>query len=779
MTSQKSASGRIRFGGFEADLRTEELYRSGRRVRLPHQSFLVLAMLVERAGELVTREELRARLWPTGILVEYDQAVNTAVKRLREALRDSSAAPRFIETLPKRGYRFIAAIERSEPSVPPATDGPSASAGVEEAPTSGLEDASVEQPERNGGNPEKRQWRDDRSAAEGIPRSAGGATRDAGQRVLRPAEPLGVVGSSPSSGIFPMRLTMLLGAVLVLLIAGAWLVITHRPTMRPRTGQRVVPFTSLRGRVIAPTFSPVGSQVAFAWNGETGDPHRFDLYVKSVGSERLLRLTHQPSDWISPAWSPDGSMIAFLRMDRTVAGGPGIFVIPALGGSERQLVSTGVASGTYPQISWSPDGRRLAYLGYGTSGVPHVYLLSLDSLSREPLSPAPDCLDAAEAIFSPDGKQLAVACSSSSAVYSIELVGLPHGPVRRLGVIVGDPQGLAWAPDGTRLVFSSDPGDGGELWELTLDGQMRQLPFGEQASAPAVAARNGRLVYVHGRKIVDIWRVDLTTAHPEESAVRLIDSTRSQMTARYSPDGAHIAFQSNRSGSTEIWTTDSQGADPDRLTSFNGPVTSTPSWCSDGRRIAFDSRASGSSAVYIEDIRERVPRKVATSGVNLSSPVWSQDCRWLFAYDGYFTLYRVASAGGRAERATNRQSPYSSVSVVSDRLIFGVMEESGVALWTKPVSGGPEMPLENMPRVRYEDTWAASTTGIYYTDSSSTPVVLNFYEFTSHSTRRVMILKQTPVPFGTAGIAVSPDGRWLLYTQVEDDQSELLLAPSL
>jgi len=187
MTSQKSASGRIRFGGFEADLRTEELYRSGRRVRLPNQSFRVLAMLVERAGELVTREELRARLWPTGILVEYDQAVNTAVKRLREALRDSSAAPRFIETLPKRGYRFIAAIERSESSVPPATDGQSASAGVEESPTSPLEDATVEQPERNGGNPEKRQWRDDRSAAEGIPRSAGGATTEAQRRESREA----------------------------------------------------------------------------------------------------------------------------------------------------------------------------------------------------------------------------------------------------------------------------------------------------------------------------------------------------------------------------------------------------------------------------------------------------------------------------------------------------------------------------------------------------------------------------------------------------------------
>jgi Tol biopolymer transport system component/DNA-binding winged helix-turn-helix (wHTH) protein len=741
MTSQKSGSGRIRFEGFEADLCTEELFRSGRRVRLPQQSFRVLAILVESAGELVTREELRDRLWPAGGLIEYDQGVNTAIKRLRGALRDSAEAPRFIETLPKRGYRFIAAIERNESCVTSATpDVSSAPADVEGETPPPLKHVGAEQPVRG------------------------------------PAESVEVVGSSPNSGSIALRRTMLLGAVVALLIAGAWSVIRHPAAIRPPTGQRIVPFTSLRGREIAPTFSPDGSQVAFAWNGEAGDSHQFDLYVKSVGSERLLRLTHEPSDWISPAWSPDGSVIAFLRHGPA---GTGIFVIPALGGSERQLVSTGVASVIYPQISWSPDGRSLAYSGYAPNGLPQVYLLSLDSLSRQPLSPAPDCLDAAEPIFSPDGKQLAVACTSSPAVYSIDLVGLPHGPVRKLGRIIGYPQGLAWAPDGTRLIFSNDPGDGGELWELTLDGQMTQLPFGEQASAPAVAARNGRLVYVRGRKTVDIWRVDLTAAHPEESTVRLIDSTRSQMTARYSPDGAHIAFQSNRSGSTEIWSTDSQGADPDQLTSFNGPVTSTPSWCSDGRRIAFDSRVSGSSAIYIQDIHERVPRKVATSGVNLSSPVWSQDCQWLFAYDGYYTLYRVASAGGRAERVTNRSSPYSSVSVVSDRLIFGVAGESGVALWTSPVSGGPEVPLENMPKLRYDDSWAATTTGIYYTDSSSTPVVLNFYAFASHSTRRVMFLKQTPVPFGTAGIAVSPDGRWLLHAQVDDDQSEILVAPSL
>jgi Tol biopolymer transport system component len=340
---------------------------------------------------------------------------------------------------------------------------------------------------------------------------------------------------------------------------------------------------------------------------------------------------------------------------------------------------------------------------------------------------------------------------------------------------LGEPQGLTWAADGSRLIFSNDPGDGGELWQLTLDGRLEQLPFGEDGSSPAVAARGGRMAYVRGRKTDDIWRADLTADHPEESAVKLISSTRTQAIPRYSHDGTHIAFQSNRSGSVEIWMTDAQGADPDRLTSFNGPVTSGPSWCSDGRRIAFDSRVAGIPAIYIEDINERVPRKLATSVDNLSRPAWSQDCRWLFASDAQNMVYRVPSSGGHAELFTDQVSTYDVV--VADRLIFNVVETNGVVLWSKPAGGGPQAPLEGMPQVGYDDAWAATTAGIYYTDSSSTPVSVNFYEFATRTSRRVMSLGVAPIPGGGPGITVSPDGRWLLYSQPGDEQSEIMLAP--
>src|SRR5262245_45639446 len=100
----------IRFGEFLADPRTGELRRDGRRVKLPPQSFQVLLRLTRSPGELVTREALQAELWPTTSEVEYEQGLNAAINRLREALGDSAAEPRYIETLPRRGYRFIGTL---------------------------------------------------------------------------------------------------------------------------------------------------------------------------------------------------------------------------------------------------------------------------------------------------------------------------------------------------------------------------------------------------------------------------------------------------------------------------------------------------------------------------------------------------------------------------------------------------------------------------------------------------------------------------------------------
>src|SRR5262245_3055675 len=111
---EPSAPVRLRFGAFEVDLRARELRKSGLKVRLQDQPFQVLAMLLERPGETVTRDELRDRLWAAETFVDFDHGVNKAVNRIREALGDSATSPRFVETVARRGYRFIADVAVAE-----------------------------------------------------------------------------------------------------------------------------------------------------------------------------------------------------------------------------------------------------------------------------------------------------------------------------------------------------------------------------------------------------------------------------------------------------------------------------------------------------------------------------------------------------------------------------------------------------------------------------------------------------------------------------------------
>jgi DNA-binding winged helix-turn-helix (wHTH) protein len=118
----------VRFGVFEVELRTAELRKQGVRIRLPSQSFQILEALILRPGELVTREELKQKLWPADTFGDFEHGLNAAVNRVREALGDSSDKPRFIETLPRRGYRFIAPVESSQTEQTPSETQPSSQA---------------------------------------------------------------------------------------------------------------------------------------------------------------------------------------------------------------------------------------------------------------------------------------------------------------------------------------------------------------------------------------------------------------------------------------------------------------------------------------------------------------------------------------------------------------------------------------------------------------------------------------------------------------------------
>ena len=136
MFDPQNNSRRLRFGVFEVDLTAGELRKSGMKLRLQGQPFQVLAVLLERPGDVVTREELQRKLWPSDTFVDFDHSLNTAINKVREALGDSAASPRYIETLARRGYRFIAPIHADPPNLEIRASSPPATAN--EQPTRAL-----------------------------------------------------------------------------------------------------------------------------------------------------------------------------------------------------------------------------------------------------------------------------------------------------------------------------------------------------------------------------------------------------------------------------------------------------------------------------------------------------------------------------------------------------------------------------------------------------------------------------------------------------------------
>jgi WD40-like Beta Propeller Repeat len=353
-------------------------------------------------------------------------------------------------------------------------------------------------------------------------------------------------------------------------------------------------------------------------------------------------------------------------------------------------------------------------------------------------------------------------------VYVTDLVG---GAPRSLVSLQGNPQGLAWTARGDALIVANESATDSGIWRITLDGHSSRLLHSEGSLGPGIAVSPRGIAFVRESHVIDIWRADLTA--PSSASANLISSTRTQLVPAYSPDGSRIAFESTRSGSPEIWLADADGRNPVKLTSFNGPQTGAPSWCSDGRRIAFDSRASGTSAIYVLDLFERQPQRLESSQSNLSLPVWSSDCRWVIASNGRQSMYRVPITGGLAEQFTEKRTYRAAVT--GSRVIFNVAGESGVVLWSKPIEGGVESPLEGMVPLRYSDSWTATHRGVYYTSSSGGSAFVGFYDFATHQRHVMRTLDGLPLALGGLGIAVSADQRWLLYTRSERSEGDIMM----
>jgi Tol biopolymer transport system component/predicted Ser/Thr protein kinase len=575
-------------------------------------------------------------------------------------------------------------------------------------------------------------------------------------------------------------------AALALLVAGGVAVWFNRSSSEaPEQSLAAIPLTTYPGQERQPSFSPDGNQVAFSWNGEKQD--NFDIYVRLIVTGAQRRLTTAPEADSAPAWPPDGNFIAFVRE------GPGlkaaVFLISPLGDQERKVADISPTHryarglGVFlpiMQLAWTPDGKSLVVTDRNSDSEPlGLFLLSVESGAKRRLtSPAEKVFIDSQPAFSPDGRTLAFIRQSVASTLDMYVLPLSEN-VHSLG----EPKRLTfdsqlnfrpvWTVEGREIIFSSGPVFSPNLFRIAASGvgkPQRLAGVGEDGSEAAISHRTHRLVYTRELRDANIWRLEVPGPHGKiSSPTKLISSTRVDRDAQLSPDAKKIVFSSNQTGSFEIWICDSDGSNAQRLTSLIGHC-GHPQWSPDGERIAFSSLQKRRWEFYVISANGGKPKQLASSSANEGGPRWSRDGKWIYFQSdrsGENQVWKMPVGGGKARRLTTKGGQWPLESPDGQWVYYS---HGNSSLWKVPRDGGEETQvLESVDRKAF----AIVKEGVYFIPKPDAAggYSIQFFNFATKRIRSISTIEST---IGS-DLSVSPDGRWILYSQIDREGSDLML----
>jgi Tol biopolymer transport system component/DNA-binding winged helix-turn-helix (wHTH) protein len=657
MTGQVS-NARLSFGLYEIDVQTGELWKAGFRIKLQGQPFKVLTTLLEKPGQVVTREELQARLWGKDTVVDFDHSLGTAINKIREALGDSADNPRFIETLARRGYRFIAPVGVVE-AIPETPD-------VARSTTRLVVPPARVQPLPNS-----------------VPATDSTVAAPAATPTVAPSPAL---STTSAASPFHISRTFFWTTFVILLLAAATLGY-YLATFRTVTTPPHIAQVTHNGH-LSPSVDNMENLAAATTDGvhlyaATIDGGHSLLSAISI-SGGLVEPLNIPSEVASPALgniSPDGSRL-LLRDHLSPESEQPLWVVPTIGGSALRVGDVLAHDAT-----WMPDGDGILYAN-GTD-------LFLTHLSRQ--QPAHYASLPGRAFWlrwEPNGKLLRFTILDPLA-HTVSLWQLtpsdrtPHRILADFNQPAGECCGV-WTANGKNFVFQSSKGGNNDLWLLSglstsnptrlTDGPLEfESPIADRTSNRIFfmgadsrselesISPGGQLVPVKGF-LSNASRVDYsrdgkwvvwtdTSQHlwrarsDGTEKLQVTPDTLYPFLARWSPDGAHIAVMAREAGKAwQIFITSANGGDFTPLL-HQTRNAADPSWSPDGKSIVFGGtndtmgKDNSTRTLDIIDIATGALQEIPGSN-GLFSPRWSPDGRYIAALSldqRQVRLYTVAT----------------------------------------------------------------------------------------------------------------------------------------
>jgi len=557
----------------------------------------------------------------------------------------------------------------------------------------------------------------------------------------------------------------------------AWL------AMRPELAQpRVQPLVSLPGSVNDPAWSPDGKTIAFTWDG--GTSRTSQVYLLKNGESVPTRLTAAEQPESRPVWSPDGGSVALLRegRERHFA----IVLVNTASGAERVIRTVLQLSPMLipPALDWSSNGEWLVSSEQPNEGTDPVHLLLIspkDGRSWVITDPPNGSTGDLEARFSPDSKRILFRRGGQGDLFMLSLNGTTATPPVPLTFQNAGVRGLSVSHDGQTIYFGSQRGQGQfGIWSLRKGEATPTLitPAGMAAVGPAIDPLGHRLAFAQPVVDVNLWLYD---ARRKTEARLLVPSTDAEYSPEFSPDGQQLAFISDRSGAAQIWISGLNGGQPRKITALrDGDLPMAPAWSPDGSKIAFFCRSRGLNYAYETDVATGVTRPLRGGEDYALFPQYSADGKSIYYVSNSGHRFRIwrepLAGGGTAVPAVMDEVRFFRISK-DRRLLYFLRSDHPKRLVQMNLATKEEKTLWTFAdSLAAFDAWDVSANRLFYVgvDPATSLAQLEVIDLNSGGRQVLGPLRRLSHEWQTS-VAASPDGYSAIVTQVDSDNTRLLL----